>query len=38
MRNWAETLSRLAENFDYPAILDALMAETQRPEAAEASG
>ena len=32
------TLSRLAENFDYPAILSALTAETRLPEAAGGSG
>ncbi len=32
------TLSRLAENFDYPAILSALTAETQHREAAGGSG
>ena len=32
------TLSRLAENFDYPAILSALTAETRLPEAVDGSG
>jgi hypothetical protein len=34
----AQALSRLAENFDYPAILNALTAETRHREAAGVSG
>ena len=33
-----QALSRLAENFDYPAILNALTAETRLPEAVDGGG